>query len=221
MTTEVDHPPIRRPEYGTEAWWLAYRSRIPAGYFELIEAEAHAARILHYHPIFIPGLLQTQDYAAAITPATSLKELPPQDTADLVDVRMRRQRAKLDGLTTTELVFLLDETSLRRPVGRASTMRGQLDHLLGMLGRPSITLAVVPFQAQPHPGMLGAFMLLQFADPQLQDVLCFDGPLGNVVVRDQPDLAAAYGRLAERLVAAGWRGDAAAWAIRRARDHAG
>lgn len=218
MTMEVTQAPVRWPESPSNGWWRAYRTRLPEGYFELIAAEADASRILHFQPIVMPGLLQTSEYAHAITPTTSLKALTADDVATLVDVRMHRQREVLDGSRRTEMVFLLDETLLRRPVGAPSTMRRQLDHLLQVIDHPAITLVVIPFHGPPHPGMLGAFMLMQYADAGIGDVISFEGQLGNVVVRDRPDLTAAYGRLAERLAAAGWRGREAAQTIRRVRD---
>src|SRR5690349_11900705 len=118
------------PALPSHGWWKTYLDTIPEGYLDLIEAEADATRIVHFHPTFVPGLLQTAEYATALCPATSLKTLTNADVTTLVRVRMLRQRSALNNSPRKELVFLLDETSLRRPVGSQEVMRNQLEHLL-------------------------------------------------------------------------------------------
>jgi len=189
-------------------WWKAYLETIPGGYLDLLAAEEDASRIVHFHPTFVPGLLQTESYAAAITPATTLKAITSDDARTLVHVKLSRQRAALEGSRLKELVFLMDETALRRPVGSPATMRDQLSHLLEMAEHPMVTLVVVPFGGQPHPGLLGAFMLMQYGGG-LDDVLCFEWQMGNQVIRNQPGLIGRYRELAEDLAGADPDGTAA------------
>jgi hypothetical protein len=180
-------------------WWKAHLETVPGGYLDLIVAEEDASRIIHFHPIFVPGLLQTEEYARAITATTLLKPMGAGDAAELVNVRMLRQRFAIHGERYKEMVFILDEASLRRPVGSPDTMRDQLTHLLGLLGNARVTLVVVPFEEQPHPGLLGAFTLLEYTTG-VDAVLCFEWQLGNTVIRDRPDLVRRYRALANRLV---------------------
>ena len=194
-------------------WWKGYLETVPDGYLELLTAEEDATRIVHLHPTFVPGLLQTERYAAAITPATTLKTLTAGDITTLVEVRMLRQRVALDPIRGKRLVFLMDESCLRRPVGSAAVMREQLAHLLQMADHPSVTLVVVPFRDRPHPGLLGAFTILQFGEG-LEDVLCFEWQMGNKVVRDQPELIRRYRDLADLLAGADPHGTAAQRLIR-------
>lgn len=189
--------------------WGPSQHSIPQPYLELIQAESDAARITHFHPIFVPGLLQTRAYAAAITPATTLKRPSPEDVEALVDVRMQRQRVLLHRPNPVSLTAILDETALRRPVGSDATMREQLDRLLQLPEEGPVELVVVPTAAGPHPGHLGAFMLIEYDDWRGDGVLCFEGQSGNVVIRDRPDLVAEYKRLAGRLVDMGQRNHAA------------
>jgi hypothetical protein len=171
---------------------------IPDGYLDLVSAEEDASRIVHFHPTFVPGLLQTERYATAVTPATALKDMIPRKAATLVQVRMLRQRAALDRSRRKRLVFLMDEACLYRPVGSAAIMHEQLLHLLEMHAHPMVSLTVVPFRAQPHPGLLGPFTILQYADG-LDEVLCFEWQRGNTLVRDDPDLVRRYRDLADLL----------------------
>jgi len=41
-------------------WWKTYLEVIPDGYLDLLAAEEDASRIIHFHPMFVPGLLQTE-----------------------------------------------------------------------------------------------------------------------------------------------------------------
>jgi transcriptional regulator with XRE-family HTH domain len=198
-------------------WWDAYGEQLPDSYRELISAEADAYRITHFHPTVLPGLLQTEEYAAAVTRTTTLKQTPPEVAAARVEARLRRQREVLDGPYHGRLVALVDETTLYRRFGSAGTMRGQLDHLAALDGRSGVTLVVVPRGAEPHPGLLGAFMLIEYNDRNLEDVLCFEWAMGNTVVRGSPDLAARYRRLCDDLLGGGLTGDLAHEVIRFAR----
>jgi Domain of unknown function (DUF5753)/Helix-turn-helix domain len=195
-------------------WWHAYQKSLPPEYVELISAESDAARITHFHSTFVPGLLQTRPYATAITPPTTLTT-PSESDADMrVDARMRRQCAVLYGPQPAELTAIVDETVLCRRVGSNAIMCEQLDRLVESVAQ----LVVVPVDAGPHPGLLGPFMLVEYDDPRVGDVLCFEWARGNVVVRDRLDLLLEYRALAERLVRIGLRGEAAVQMIQSARQ---
>jgi Domain of unknown function (DUF5753) len=198
-------------------WWTPVQHSIPRPYLELIEAESKASRITHFHPIFIPGLLQTRAYATKLTSTTTLKPVSPDDVQTLVEVRLRRQRELLHRPDPTRLTAILDESALLRPVGSDATMREQLDHLLQISANGPVTLVVVPAAAGPHAGHLGAFMLIEY-DWRGDDVLCFEGQSGNVVIRDQPDLVAGYKHLAGRLIEMGLRNQAATRLVQSARQ---
>jgi Domain of unknown function (DUF5753) len=202
------------------AWWRQYQRSIPQPYQELIQAESGAARITHFHPIFVPGLLQTRAYATELTSTTTLKPVPRKDVEALVDVRMRRQRELLHRPDPARLTAILDETALHRLVGSKATMREQLDQLLQLPADSAAILVVVPTSAGPHPGHLGAFMLIEY-DGRRDDVLCFEGQSGNAVIRNQPDLVSAYKRLAGRLVGMGLRNQAAMRLVQSARQEFG
>jgi transcriptional regulator with XRE-family HTH domain len=198
-----------------QIWWDSNKY-LPETYIELIGAEADAARITHFHPIFIPGLLQTQAYATAITVATTLKEAPAGMTEALVDARMRRQRDILGDTHAVEICALLDENALYRRVGSGTVMRQQLEHLTSLVGHDQVSLAIIPRSVESHPGLLGAFMVLEYDDQEDEPVVCFDGQMGNVVIRSQPDLADAYLKLSRQLLRIGLAGNSARASIRAA-----
>jgi hypothetical protein len=193
------------PSISKTRWWHEYRDRIPDGYLHLIATEADATRIVHFHPTFIPGLLQTREYADAISVSTHLSPVPPAFSELLVDVRMRRQR-ELFGMTDpVDATFILDESTILRPVGSADIMRRQLDHLINLLVHPHVTLILIPFDGPPHAGLgAGGFMLLKANG---NETLFFEGPVGNVWydLHTRPDLVSQYSALADRLALRGNR----------------
>jgi hypothetical protein len=198
MVSDVGPSPTPDGISPVNGWWKDFLEFVPEGYLDLVAAEEDAAQIVHFHPTLIPGLLQTEDYASAITPTTSLKSMTPADAALLVQVRMLRQRAAFDESHPKRLVFLVDETTLHRTVGGSSVMRVQVAHLLDMVEHPVVRLTVIS-RAQPHPGLLGSFMLMHYGGG-LPDILCFEWQLGNKVIRDQPDLVERYRQLADTLL---------------------
>ena len=123
-------------------WWSNY---------EALEQSAVSVRT--WEPLVVPGLLQTRDYAAAL--------LGGDD--DLVSRRMDRQQIVTRPDNPVDLVAILDESTLRRPVGGPAVMVDQLDHLVAMSQRPNVTVQVLPRTASAHALMLGgngAFVIL-------------------------------------------------------------
>ncbi|GAA3288992.1 hypothetical protein GCM10020218_056590 [Dactylosporangium vinaceum] len=179
-------------------WWKAFADTVPDGYLALIEAEEEATEIVHFHPMFVPGLLQTEAYASALTESTSLKGVTHADVERLVRVRMLRQKTAFRAERPRRLTFVLDESCLHRPVGDPGVMCGQLEHLLELHGHPTVSLTVTPFGIGPHPGLLGPFLVLDYPDGA-DSVLCFEWQQGNTVVRGRPDLIQHYRTLVERL----------------------
>lgn len=183
-----------------QMWWTPYRPYLPDPYLQLIVAEADAIAIRTFNTMFVPGLLQTRAYATEITLTTTLKDTPLEVSQARIEARMRRQREVLNGRHPCHLLALIDEAVLYRPVGPAETMREQLDHLDAMGDNPNVTLVIVPRLAGPHPGQLGTYMLFEYADAYLEDLLFFEGAMGNTAARGRPDLVAAYQGLSDRLV---------------------
>lgn len=220
MASDNDPDSASSPGGPPNGWWKDFSDKIPDGYLDLTSAEEGASHIIHYHPVVIPGLLQTRRYAAAVTRGTTLKALTEDDVATLVDVRMTRQRAVLDSARRRRLTMMMDEACLHRPVGDDATMREQLTSLLTIAERPLLRIVVAPFRSPPHPGLLGPFMILRFENG-LDDVLCFEGQTGNVVIRNRPGLTRRYDAVVNLLTAGDVDGTVAATLIRRALDRLG
>jgi hypothetical protein len=197
-------------------WWSAYRHILSASYREFIGYEADAVRLMQVHPTAVPGLLQTEEYIRAITPSTVVSPLSAERTDALVEIRLRRQREVLHGDTPTRYTGVIDEAALRRVIGGPKVMRGQLEHL-ARLAEESVHVAVLPFSVGGHPGLQGAFTIMEFASPEEDSVLFLETAMGSPVQREQREVA-QYRRVFDDLLDRSLRDEQAIGFIRRVAD---
>ncbi|GAA3927747.1 helix-turn-helix transcriptional regulator [Actinomadura viridis] len=133
-------------------WTHAQREHVRAWFESYVPHEKEATQIRTFEPLYIPGLLQTEDYIRA-------NGLPgPQ-----AEERIMKRLARRENLTRHEAPFLfavLDEAVLRRPVGGAAVMREQLQHLLEMSTLPHVFIQVVREQAGWYSGLNGALTFI-------------------------------------------------------------
>ncbi len=171
VTGEAERASVLRlaREAARPGWWHQYGEILP-GWFEFyLGLEAAASRIRIYEMQFVPGLLQTPEYARAVIrgghPAASADEIGRR-----VSLRMKRQQilSRPDG---PKLWAVVDETALRRRLGGPGVMEAQLDQLIELASAPNIALYVVTLQSGYHAAAAGSFSILRFAAPDLPDVV--------------------------------------------------
>jgi transcriptional regulator with XRE-family HTH domain len=166
------------------SWWSTYREA-PPRLIQLIEYESASFIIRNFQPMLIPGLLQTENYAA-----TMIRNLDPEATDQEVtlgvEMRMKRQQL-LRQAEMPLMFFILDEAAVRRLVGGPEAMRGQIQRLLDESEKPAVTIEIVPFSAGAHPGMQGPFMLFEFPDAADDDALYLEGPKDVRLNRDDAE----------------------------------
>ena len=146
-------------------WWHRYHDVLPSWFQAYIGLEESAQSIRTYDAQFVPGLLQTEDYAAAVL---ALGDYPLDEAERLVVLLKERQRRFAAG--GIRLWAIIDEVALRRPVGSPATLRGQLEHLHNVCRQPSLTLQVTPFPVVSHAAP-GSFSILRFADADMPDMV--------------------------------------------------
>ena len=146
-------------------WWHRYQDVLPTWFQAYIGLEESAESIRSYEAQWVPGLLQTEDYAAAVLAAG---EFSPDETERHIYLRKERQRRFASG--GLRLWAIVDETALRRQVGSISQMRAQLEHLYDICDQPGFTLQVTPFPAGAYMAP-GSFSILSFAARDLPDVV--------------------------------------------------
>jgi transcriptional regulator with XRE-family HTH domain len=142
-------------------WWESRGLGLPELWTALMNFESRATRIQNFEAMFVPGLLQTSEYTAAIIKGIN-KAMTESELNNLVGSRMARQTL----LRRHDLQFLavIDESALRRPIAERGVMRRQLRHLVDSGERSNITVRVVPLQAGPHAGLEGPFAVLDFSE---------------------------------------------------------
>jgi transcriptional regulator with XRE-family HTH domain len=178
----------------SRGWWHDYSDILPAWFEEYISLEEAATQIRGYEVQFVPGLLQTEEYARAVT---LLVYSNPREIGRRVSLRMARQ-ARLSGAEPVGLSMVLDEAALRRPIGGPSVMRDQLAHLIEMSQRPNVTIQVLPFKVGGHAAAGGPFSVLHFADSDLSDIVYLE-QLSTAQYLEKPDMVGMYLAVMERL----------------------
>jgi Domain of unknown function (DUF5753) len=156
-----------------------------------------AALIRSYEVQFVPGLLQTEDYARAVIGAGT-RGAGTEVVERRVGVRMSRQEV-LGRPGAARLWVVVDEAALRRPIGGPKVMRAQLEHLLVLAERPYLTLQVMPFRFGGHAADGGAFSILRFPEQDLPDVVYLEQLTGAVYL-DKREEVDRYMEAMNRLV---------------------
>jgi hypothetical protein len=180
----------------TPGWWHRYGDVLPSWFQSYLGLEAAASLIRTYEVQFVPGLLQTADYARSVVllghGRASTDELDRR-----VDLRMRRQKI-LDRPEPVQLWAVIDEAVLRRPVGSRATMRAQIEGLIDATQRQSVHLQILPFQVGGHSAAGGAFSILRFPDQELPDIVYVE-QLSSALYLDKRDDVELYVDAMERL----------------------
>ena len=107
------------------------------------------SQVQDYVPGYVPGLLQTRDYARIMF------------TSDVVELDRRAARGAAGGAddppapalrrraNPLRLVAVVGEAALRNPIGGPDVMRAQLAHMAEAAGLPTVTLQVLPARCRP------------------------------------------------------------------------
>ena len=143
-------------------WWHSYSDAVPAWFEAYVGLEDGAKSLFTYQNQLVHGLMQIEDYAAAV-----IRAARPWATTDEVE-RQLAARATRQALLTAgnplNVWAVFDEAVLRRAVGGVAVMRAQLYRLREISAFPNVTLQVLPFDAGAHASMGTSFELLQFPE---------------------------------------------------------
>ncbi|GAA2269467.1 helix-turn-helix transcriptional regulator [Nonomuraea roseoviolacea subsp. roseoviolacea] len=179
-------------------WWHRFNDVLPTWFQAYVGLEEAAERIRTYEVQFVPGLLQTKEYARAVVTAGAAG-VGPDEIARRVDLRLERQRI-LDRPGGPIFWAVIDEAALRRPIGGAEVMRAQLEHLADLMRQPNITIQIMPFSFGGHSAEGGAFSILRFPDRELPDVVYVE-QLASALYLDKREDVDRYTEVMERLCA--------------------
>jgi transcriptional regulator with XRE-family HTH domain len=189
-------------EAGEKGWWETTRG-IGGRQALVANLEAGAARIRQYQQTFIPGLLQTPEFAAARAAATPELEPLEGTAAGVLEGRAGRQRMlRRPGAPSYEVI--IDELAIRRLAAPPAVVKKQLFHLATAgNGQPAVGLRVLPVQARIEGYAVPrcSFSIYDYPDPGDPAVVAVDTVTSDVIVTD-PAATAPYDQLYARLAAA-------------------
>jgi transcriptional regulator with XRE-family HTH domain len=167
-------------------WWHRYSDLLPGWFQPFLGLESAAATIRAYEAQYVPGLLQTHDYARSVV-MISHDTAAPDDVDRRVALRMHRQDLLTRG-DAPQLWVVIDEAVLRRQIGGPPVMRGQIATLIEATKLPNVRLQILPFTAGGHAALGGAFSLLRFPDQDLPDVVYVEQLTGALYLDKRDDV---------------------------------
>ncbi|XVS65087.1 helix-turn-helix domain-containing protein [Actinosynnema sp. CA-299493] len=176
-------------------WWNRFTDLMPDWFHDYVGLEEAAARILIYETQFVPGLLQTEDYATAIA-SHGRPELVTPEVRRRVSLRMQRQKI-LTRPGAPRVWAVIDESVLHRAIGGREVLVNQLEHLLSVTKDGPVTLQIVPFPWAGYAAK-GPFAMLRFGEPDLPDIVYLEH-LAGALYLDKLEELEIYSRVFDRL----------------------
>ncbi|MFG2376007.1 helix-turn-helix domain-containing protein [Streptomyces sp. NPDC048504] len=177
----------------TRGWWEEYRGLLPTPFLDLSELEHHARFQRHVAILYVPGLLQTEDYTRAVF-SSRLPELTDEEVELRIQHRMKRQKINVP------YEVVLHEAALRIRVSNRATSQAQLAQLLALSEANHITLRVIPFDVDDFAKASSTMTYVGGLLPKL-DTVVRDAPHGSVFIDSEAQLN-TYRRSFRRVVAA-------------------
>jgi transcriptional regulator with XRE-family HTH domain len=152
-----------------KAWWAGeIRDQLPPAYAEYVALEADASALAFFHPVHLPGLLQTSDYASEATKPPVFPAVSADSIRAGAEMRRLRQEHLLQGPHRPKIDAIIDQSALLR--GSAELMTNQLRYLMKLGNDPFITLRVLPF-GQHINTAAGPFVIVEFPEGAGADVV--------------------------------------------------
>lgn len=164
-------------------WWQRDRHNFAKQARTLISLEERANTIINFETVVIPGLLQTREYTRSLM--ANCGYVPAEEVEDRTSLRQERQTI-LKRRSAPNLLAIVDELALHRPIGGPEVFRHQLLHLAHAAARPNITVLVVPNDGRAHPGIDGAFILIR--RPHLSSVVLTGNLTSSLILEESGEI---------------------------------
>jgi transcriptional regulator with XRE-family HTH domain len=171
----------------TRGWWEEYRGTLPPPFLDLAELEHHATLLHEVVMLFVPGMLQTEDYARAVFSAR-VPELTEAELEARISHRTAR-RTIIEGPSPTPYEVIMHEAALRIRVSNRTTSRTQLARLLDFSEAGQLTLRVIPFDLDEFARASSTMIYARGPVPKL-DTVVRDTPHGSVFLDSEAQLDA-------------------------------
>jgi transcriptional regulator with XRE-family HTH domain len=164
----------------TRGWWEEYRGRLPTSFLDLSELEHHARFQYHVAVLYVPGLLQTEDYARAV-----FSDRLPELTHDEMEVRIQHRKARQQ--ITIPYKAVIHEAALRIRVSDRTASKAQLARLLELSEADHITLRAIPFDLDGFARASSTMTYVGGPLPKL-DTVVRDTPHGSIFIDAEAQL---------------------------------
>lgn len=158
----------------------------------LIEQESVASKILIVELSLVDGLFQTGEYLDEVAKALRAH---PQGTS----VKLERQESLWSRKQPPEIVYITDESVLRRRAGSADVMDKQLLHLQEKAQLPNVQVLVVPLSAGPFLGIQNSFRILYFEGGEFSTTVHIESSDGSRF-EERDKIVWRYENIQERLL---------------------
>ena len=162
------------------ARWARYRDVASPEYLAFLGYESSASVLRNFEPVFVPGLLQTEEYARSVITRVA----PAQNVDSLVDLRVERQELLVREPRPPELHFIVDESVIRHVVGSPETTRRQLLQLKEYADQPHVHLRILQFEVGLYARMRVPYVIFEFEAPEDEDVLYLESDDDEFVIRE-------------------------------------
>ncbi|MGX4653202.1 DUF5753 domain-containing protein [Micromonospora sp. SCSIO 07396] len=196
-----------------KGWWSAYGDVLPDDY---VGFEAEATSISTFESLYVPGLLQTEEYVRAIVRAG--RSTADQDEIDRRVAARLGRKVLLSRDMPPRLWMVLDEAAIRRVVGGPVVMRAQLARLIEACELPTVEIQILPFAAGAHAAMGGPFTLLGYADPALDPTVVYLDNDSSTLLLEEDRHVARYRLMFDHLMAKALGPDESAGFLARVAD---
>jgi transcriptional regulator with XRE-family HTH domain len=137
--------------------WMIRSGGTTRRQMEVGHLEQRVSELREFHPLLVPGLLQSRAYTRAMALAAGF------DPDNVMKSRAARQ-ALLAVEGAPQFHALLDARAFARWAGSASVMVDQIDHLLNRMLLPNVTVRLIPNGPNAKVLALGAFVIYTFHD---------------------------------------------------------
>jgi transcriptional regulator with XRE-family HTH domain len=182
----------RRPTAGNFDDVLSKESQLLQRY------EKSASIIRQFEPVVVPGLLQTREYAENILRLYASPDDSERIIQRRIEARIERQEL-LEREDLPEMFFILDEAVVRRRIGfesgsdaSRSVMRQQIEYLKKINENPRVSIQIMPFSLGGYVGMRGPFVVIEFDEAALNDLLYLESVNGEYVKHEEPSETRPY-----------------------------
>lgn len=169
-----------------DGWWLDYQERTDPFIVDYASLEGDSSRVRAYEAQVVPGLLQTKAYTQAVFSAYAPVMGQPIQ-AGALEFRAARQRILANsGRPST---WVISESALRTPIGGPRVMEEQFTKMLDVTSAAHLDLRVLPAAVGGHPGLDGAFSILDLGSEEPMKVVAVHSLVRSWFIDDSADVS--------------------------------